>query len=750
MNDQLRLFLGDHNPDEVFENIKSVLKMLINYPMTLADPSTDMREDKSRSDSSVTKHQTLTRSDPTHSQKNFFSEVVDRHITEPKCQISNRLPSLALEATCNVDKLDNSVIVEENNSVKIEHRKLNVTNKILEYLNSSSGEDNASPGPVKRSSKKIPYSRHSWSTSSTDDELLGKSTIPDIKPTLKTYKKPHTRSKEHQRGSSPLTAANVDNDIQIHDSSNKRAPSKASHNMPEIIATHASSNSDASIGSASCTKPFACPTIVKNGQPPRNNACCSSDNGLLRQSAQESLLSNYTVHVMPEYQNQQHNNIFGQKSCSTDLTNGPVHGTSLPSLSLKISPKVTEQTCLLPDFTDQELKGISEDVQRRNNDKSQVDDLLSEKSGKRSQFRSSPRTENILSQYTTLSSRALPLSSPNKTLVQQPVLCTSANGNFQQNEDFACTKMQNSQEVSEQQENWSKQACQTSFRVSQLNETAASNNGYDFSSQLHRALDVDEVDAQVSKDDSTDHRNLLPHRSCPSLLSRNATEVVNDLPRKSRNEDYHYSYAEQSQESPSPPKKGTSLNSYGVPFENGKLRPQAQNTNLSHPVLQLFDSFSQESSDSAPFTNKKGLKSPGRRVLAPSFSFSSSTKGEGGKIQTNVMPAAECCVGNLPVDMTVKSKSKKIDSVMVNDSSIVGMSEKNVWKSTFDMSEVDLGIEDNDNSESAMSGAAFESAKSILDSSCPSNDVEIIQLKVNQSISIVQFVTICKFSFTVY
>lgn len=828
----VRLFLGDYNPDVVFENIKSILIMLINYPMTLANPSADMHEDKSSIDSSMTKRQTFTRNDSTQCQKNFGSEVDNQPVTVPRYQITSQLPSCVLRATeCpetnSKEILVHSVIVEENNSVKSEQRKSNVTNKILEYLNSSSGEGNPSSGPVKRLSKKILDSRHSSSTSSTDGEIVGKSTIPEVKARLKNYNKPHTRSKEHQLGSSLLvgqTQSNYDvsaqQDKKINDQSDNRTPSKTGQNMPEISTTHASSNFNASIGPASCVDPR--PTIASNGQPPRNSihpSCSSSDNGLLRRGAQEPLSSNFTAHAMPENQAQQYNSTFGQSSFTTDITSGPMHGASHPSLSLSSSPKVIEQTCLSPNFTDQELKGIlGKDVQRRNDGKSQIHDLLSETGGKHFQFQPSPCIENTSSQCTTSSScsfgpilnvekvpeemlpsllssqevndkpcplqsgkqampiklphnslhenhlcsekpvkvdreiksmplaysmddnsmelsnqrrqytypplqgglntRAYSLFSTNQTLVEQPAPCTSVNDNFQHNEEFACAKGQNTQQLSEQRKDWFKQACQTSFRVSQLYETAATNNGYDFSSRSHRALGMDEIGAQVSKDDTIHYRNLLPDCSLPSPSSRNATKVVNDLPRKSRNEVYSSNYAVQSQKNSSPNER--TINSHGLPSENSKLDPQAQNTNLSPPAWQLFDSFRRQSSDPAPFSDKKGL-SPGRRILAPSFSFSSSTKDGAGKIS------------NLPTDMTVKTKSKKIDDIMVNDSTIVGISRNDVWKSTFDISEVDFGIDENDGSGSSISGPAFESAKNIQDFSCPSDDIEIVKLKVNQS-----------------
>ena len=772
--------------------------MLINYPMSLADPSADMCADKPRNDSSMTKHQTLTQNDLTEPQKKICSEVAKHHAAVPRYQTTSRLPSCSggsketLKTTSN-KTFCNGVIVDENNSEKSESLKSNVTKKVLEYLNLSSGEDNASFRPVKRSPKKILDSRHS---SSTDDEILAKSTIP-AKPSLKNgsksptyvHERPHARSKGPQFGSSPLIADELARvvqtkihydfpahyDKQIHDSSDKNRSSKTSHNMPESIARNVSLNYEASI------QPITYATIASNSQLTGSNirpSCCS-DTELSQRSAQPLSTNDHA---------QLYNNNFGQTSCRTDLKTEPVHGASPPSLSLNNRSKMTEQTCLSPNSG---LGILGKDVQRRNDDKSQAY-VLSGLGVKHFPFQSSSHRENTSSQYSSLScssppiskvekepeemlspllssqrkkdkecplpsrKQAIPVKHPHNSLnenhfcseerinvnreidmpmacniddnraeipnqgkehtlsalnrgisttaysspctkqtsLEQPVSCESINESIQQDEKFVLAKGQIKREVSEKQNDLPKQVCETSSRATKLNERAASTNGYDFLPHSCRVLDMNEVDAQVRKDNAAYDGDFLPGRSCHLSSSKNGTEVINDFPLETRRDICISNGTVQSQENRSARDESTSVNSHGLLSENN-----------SDPLL---DCLPTNVGDYTSFANKKSLKSPGRRVLAPSFSFSSRTKNDGGKILTKHMPSADCCISNSP---DLKGQSKTTADIMVNDSATVDLSKSDVLK--------------------PVGGPAFESAKSIWDDISPSDDVEIIKLKVN-------------------
>jgi hypothetical protein len=89
----------------------------------------------------------------------------------------------------------------------------------------------------------------------------------------------------------------------------------------------------------------------------------------------------------------------------------------------------------------------------------------------------------------------------------------------------------------------------------------------------------------------------------------------------------------------------------------------------------------------------------------------------------------ESTVSSFPVNKTVKSQNKKTAGVMINDSAIVSLQKNGSWKSTFDMSEFDFGFEDNN--DQPLVEPASGSRKSLLESNCPSDDVETIKLKVN-------------------
>ena len=764
--------------------------MLINYPMSLADPSADMCADKPRSDSSMTKHQTLTQNNLTQPQKKVCSEVANHHAAVPRYHTTSRLPSCSggsketLKTNSN-KTFCNGVIVDENHSVKSESLKSNVTKKVLEYLNLNSGEDNESFRPVKRSPKKIPDSRHS---SSTDDEILAKT---PAKPSLKNCSKsptyahdrPHARSKGPQFGSSPLIADELARavqtkshydfpahyDKQIHDSSDRNPSSKTSHNMPESIPANVSFNYEASI------QPITCATIASNSQLTGSNVrpSCCSDTELLQRSAQPLSTNGHT---------QLYHKNFGQTSCRTDLTTEPVHGASPPSLSLNNRSKMTEQTCLSPNSG---LGILGKGAQRRNDDKSQAY-VLSGSGVKHFQFQSSSYSENTSSQHSSLScssppiskvekepeemlsplfssqrkedkkcplpsrKQAIPVKHPHNSLIEnhfcseerinanreidmpmacniddnraeipnqgkqhtfsalnrgisttaysspctkqtsleQPVSCASINESIQQDEKFVLAKGQIKREVSEKHNDLPKQVCETSSRATKLNERAASTSGYDFLPHSCRVLDMNEVDAQVRKDNAAYDRNFLPGGSCPLSSSKDGTEVINDFPLESRSEISISNVTVQSQEERSAPDESTSVN--------------------SHELLSDNNSYPTNVGDYASFANKKSLKSPGRRVLAPSFSFSSGTKGDGGKILTKHVPSADFCISNSP---DLKGQGKTTADIMVNDSATVDLSKSDALK--------------------PVSGPAFESAKSIWDDISPSDDVEIIKFKVN-------------------
>ena len=366
---------------------------------------------------------------------------------------------------------------------------------------------------------------------------------------------------------------------------------------------------------------------------------------------------------------------------------------------------------------------------------------------------------------------SLPLS--NQTLLDQPIPWSSLNGNFQHNKKLSNVNSQNKLDVSEpkvseQQQYSSNQLSQASFHNSCPTETAASNKGYDFSSQSvsntqlpkvqptllqeHWALDqTDQLDnigqgnVQIPVDNNTTQgRNLLP-----SPLSINTREVVNHSPWESRNGSNSSKSTPQSQADSSIAAKDTVVSSNGPTLSpNSELNSQSKNASLSPSVQHLFYSFRTNDVDgrkmvekrpigngnSTVLTNEKGIKFPGRRVLAPSFSFSSPMKNQGGKIETHFnndrhKPTVESSISNVPLNKTVKSQSKKTADVMVNDSAIVSISTNDSGKSVFGMSEFDLGF-DNDTSRSPVVDPVSESTKSLLDSRCPSDDAETIKLKV--------------------
>ncbi|CAB4019832.1 Hypothetical predicted protein, partial [Paramuricea clavata] len=361
----------------------------------------------------------------------------------------------------------------------------------------------------------------------------------------------------------------------------------------------------------------------------------------------------------------------------------------------------------------------------------------------------------------------------NQTLLDQPIPWSSLNGNFQHNKKLSNVNSQNildisEPKVSEQRQHSSNQLSQASFHNSWPTETAASNKGYDFSSQSvsntqlpkaqptllqkHWALDqTDKLDnigqgnLHIPVDNNTTQgRNLLP-----SPLSIKTRDVVNHSPWELRNGSHSSNSTPQSQADSLIAAKDNIVSSTGATLSpNGELNSQTKNTSLSPSVQHLFDSFRTNdvngrkmvekkpigNGTSTVLTNEKGIKFPGRRVLAPSFSFSFPMKNQGGKIETHFSndrhkPTVESSISNVPVNKTVKSQSKKTADVMVNDSAIVSISMNDSGKSAFGMSEFDLGFEDNDTSRSPVVDPVSESRKSLLDSRCPSDDTETIKLK---------------------
>ena len=189
--------LGDYNPEEVFQNIKSTLRMLINFPMALANPSADTGENKSSGGLICNSRETLLQDSSTDSQlhRNSCGEVANQKLTVPYCQTTSRLPSFALKATKTTGtnssmRVSNCDIpfIEENDNPSLECVKSHVTNKVREFLDSSSGEDNTLPTRSKRLTKKIAESKDSQSGSSTDDER-NISTMLGMKPASEQYTK---------------------------------------------------------------------------------------------------------------------------------------------------------------------------------------------------------------------------------------------------------------------------------------------------------------------------------------------------------------------------------------------------------------------------------------------------------------------------------------------------------------------------------------------------------------------------------
>ena len=147
-------------------------------------------------------------------------------------------------------------------------------------------------------------------------------------------------------------------------------------------------------------------------------------------------------------------------------------------------------------------------------------------------------------------------------------------------------------------------------------------------------------------------------------------------------------------------------------LQDGEFNAQAKKTAEKNPC---------RSHDAAAvLTNEKSIKYPARRVLAPSFSFPSPRKDQGSKVDQK-----HCR------DFSMKSQYKKTADFMVNGNATEGMAKDNSLKSMFDMSEFDFGFKDEVDSKSPLAAPEPESRKSLLDSYCPSDDIETIKLKVN-------------------
>ena len=192
---KIPIFPGDHNPDEVFENIKIILRMLINFPMSLTEPSADTGEDKPSSGLNNTSRQTLSKASSADAQlrRNSCGEVANQQPTVPRGQTTSRLPSFALNAATpsgtsggiSPPKRDIPLIAQ---NIHPSAECANVTNKVRELLDSSSGEDSALPNRSRRLTKKIPESKYSQSGSSTDDERNVENTA-GIRPSSEHYSK---------------------------------------------------------------------------------------------------------------------------------------------------------------------------------------------------------------------------------------------------------------------------------------------------------------------------------------------------------------------------------------------------------------------------------------------------------------------------------------------------------------------------------------------------------------------------------
>ncbi len=416
-------FLGNYNPDEVFENIKSILKMLINFPMTLADPSVDTVKDKSRSGSSwsgstCSKPQTLAQDSCTDTQlrRSTCGEVANQP-TVPECQKTSRLPSCALKAAKNTETNSDKThtkcdipSIAENNSPSSECVESSVSNKIREFLDSSSGEDSALPNRSKRLTKKIPDSMHSLSASSTDDERHTNTKLA-IKPTLDhdfisaTHLIPpdtsRTNASQHQPERSLSTAGDtigfsVQQDKQGADSGGVTTPPKTNQCTSRIPSANVPSNFGASLRPAlsaelptsarfvnnafsSCTSSDdnalssgVHSTVIhqQNIDDKCNDTatqnCCWNDSGMFREKMPLSSSSNVTA--TSEYMSQYSDIAQSSGKLSSPLQ--PLDGNPLSS-------EMPEPRRLSPNSSDHELSGIPrKDVHGSNGDITQVYDLL--------------------------------------------------------------------------------------------------------------------------------------------------------------------------------------------------------------------------------------------------------------------------------------------------------------------------------------------------------------------------------------
>ncbi|XP_028404859.1 uncharacterized protein LOC114527423 [Dendronephthya gigantea] len=193
---------------------------------------------------------------------------------------------------------------------------------------------------------------------------------------------------------------------------------------------------------------------------------------------------------------------------------------------------------------------------------------------------------------------------------------------------------------------------------------------------------------------------------------------------------------------------------YGESVNNTKVSASSngchtEKSDLTPSVQKLFDKFCSSNNEKGTeierlsgndhnFGNANGVRSSRGRRLAPSFSFLSQTKclkvkgndnSETAFTQDGIKHTVQSSVrDSSAADGTEKPWSEETANVMVEDNAIVHISENEKWNPSFCSSEFDFGFDSEAASTSSVEKPASES-RSLLDSRCPSDDIETIKLK---------------------
>ena len=605
--------------------------------MALADPSADTGEDKSRGGLICNSRETLLQDSSTNSQlhRNSCGEVANQQLTLPYCQTTNRLPSFALKATkttgtnssMRVSNCD-VPLIEENDNPSSECAKSHVTNKVREFLDSSSGEDNTLPARSKRLTKKITESKDSQSGSSTDDER-NISTKLGMKPASEQYTKLPTNINMPRPERSLLTTDGtivgwqtennnsflVGPDKQKSETSGATTLLRTNQCASRIPGANVSSNFHVSVLQAPCDDPPTTAGFEDDVFPSRNSSDKNCDMVELPISFEKCL-------EKPDV----YSTVIGQENFNNESIE-----TACPSSCS------SDNEILLNREHEHPCHSMSQSSGKLNSTRQPIDDnyvptlscSTSEILEPNRISRNSRKQVNVMNQENSTTSNCAYIPAPtdyvNKTSVEHQELTVNNNMERKQN---------NSQNTA---------SSTKSFK----------NGSHSLSSNPHSR-----------KEFSVPNKHIVE-----------------------RSEGHHM-------------------------LQNVEFDAQAKKTAEKNP--------SRSRDAAAVLTNENSIKYPTRRVLAPSFSFPSPRKDQGSRVDQK-----HC--GNF----SVKSQYKKKADVMVNGNATESMAKDNSLKSMFDMSEFDFGFKDEVDSKSPLAAPEPESQKSLLDSYCPSDDIETIKLKVN-------------------